>query len=86
MSPFNSISFVTHYLSSVKYLYEIMLAVSIVFLSYTVYAWFQIENFEWDKHQSSVYFIVLACLLVITNGANYWNINKKRAQNQSEEQ
>ncbi|MGB6037945.1 MAG: hypothetical protein WBG42_16840 [Cryomorphaceae bacterium] len=68
-----------------KYLYEIILTVSVLILGYAIYAWFQIENFEWDKHNSEVYFIVLGALLVISNGINYWNVKTKRAQNQSEE-
>jgi len=73
------------YLSSVKYLYEIILFASIFILGYAIYAWFQIENFEWDNHKSEVYFIVLGVLLVISSGGNYRNVKKKRTQKQSEE-
>lgn len=68
-----------------KYLYEIMLGISIVLLGIITYQWFQIEMFAWEDIKSTVISTVTASCLVLVFGSECYKKRRERAQNQSEE-
>ncbi|MFT6997235.1 MAG: hypothetical protein ACJAQ4_000985 [Cryomorphaceae bacterium] len=82
---FKAILSAADYLSTVKYLFEIMVISTLILFGFALYGLIQVEDFSWSENRSDISFAFLSGLIAFNFAGMLRKKRKEKAANESEE-